>query len=146
MRILVTGGSGLVGRYVVEGLAQAHDVEILDLRRPVKSQMPYHAVDLLDHASVNDSVRGFDVVVHLAGIPHPLDDPAQRVFRVNTLGTFNLLEACAANGIRRFIFISSESVLGFTFSTARMWPEYFPIDELHPLRPQDTLWIEQVRL
>jgi len=137
MRILVTGGSGLVGRYVVEGLAQAHDVEILDLRRPVKSQMPYHAVDLLDHASVNDSVRGFDVVVHLAGIPHPLDDPAQRVFRVNTLGTFNLLEACAANGIRRFIFISSESVLGFTFSTTRMWPAYFPIDEFHPLRPQD---------
>lgn len=144
MNILVTGGSGLVGRYVVEELRQTHQVEILDLKQPDQRSLPYHSVDLLDEASVKKHVQGFDVVVHLAGIPHPLNDPPETVFRTNVLGTFNLLEACAANGIRRIVFISSESVLGFAFSTTHMWPEYAPIDEHHPLRPQDAYGVSKL--
>jgi UDP-glucose 4-epimerase len=144
MKILVTGGSGLVGRYVVDELSSSHQVEILDIKKPVRGDLPYHEVDLLDEASVRRRVREFDVVVHLAGIPHPLNDPPERVFRTNALGTFNLLEACAANGIRRLIFISSESVLGFAFSTTRMWPEYLQIDERHPQRPQDPYGLSKV--
>jgi len=144
MRILVTGGSGLVGRYVVKALQADHDVEILDLKQPAVGDVPFHSIDLLDAAALKQMVREFDVVVHLAGIPHPLNDPADVVFRTNTLGTFNVLEACAANDIRKFIFISSESVLGFAFSTTRIWPLTLPIDEHHPLRPQDPYGLSKV--
>ena len=137
MRILVTGGSGLVGRYVVEELKLTHYVEILDLKKPDRTLLPYHPVDLLDGEATKKVVQGFDVVVHLAGIPHPLNDPPEKVFHTNTLSTYNVLEACAANGVRRVVFMSSESVLGFAFSTTRMWPESLPLDERHPLRPQD---------
>jgi UDP-glucose 4-epimerase len=144
MRILVTGGSGLIGRYVIDELTRSHDVENLDRRKPHRTDIPFHEVDLLDAAQAGSRIRGYDAVVHLAGIPHPLNDPAERVFRTNTLGTFNVLEACAANGIRKVVFMSSESVLGFAFSTTRMWPEYLQIDERHPQRPQDPYGLSKV--
>ncbi|MBF8294995.1 MAG: NAD(P)-dependent oxidoreductase [Bacteroidetes bacterium] len=144
MRILVTGGSGMVGRYVVDELALSHQVENLDVKKPHRTDLPFLEIDLLNEPMVRKQVRGFDVVVHLAGIPHPLNDPPEKVFRTNALATFNLLEACAANGIRRFIFISSESVLGFAFYTARMWPGYLQIDEHHPLRPQDPYGLSKL--
>lgn len=144
MKILVTGGSGLVGRYVVDELASVHQVENLDLKPPHRTDLPFHEADLLNPGTLKQHITGFDIVVHLAGIPHPLNDPPEKVFRTNALGTFNLLEACAASGIRRFVFMSSESVLGFAFSTTRMYPEYLPIDELHPQRPQDPYGLSKV--
>jgi nucleoside-diphosphate-sugar epimerase len=144
MRVLVTGGSGLVGKYVADDLAQSHSVEILDLKRPQRTDLPFHRIDLLDYSSTELSVKDYDVIVHLAGIPHPLNDPAEEIFRTNTVGTFNLLEACRVNGIRRVIFLSSESTLGLAFSSSRMWPEYVPIDEEHPLRPEDPYGLSKV--
>jgi len=143
MKILVTGGSGLVGRYVLEELKLTHHVEILDLVKPDRT-LPYHHVDLLDEEATRKNVQGFDVVVHLAGIPHPLNDPPEKVFRTNTQSTYNLLEACVANGVKRVVFMSSESVLGFAFSTTRMWPQFLPLDERHPLRPQDPYGLSKV--
>lgn len=134
----------MVGRYVVDELALSHQVENFDVKQPYRTDLPFLEVDLLNEEMVKKHVSGFDVVVHLAGIPHPLNDPPERVFRTNVLGTFNVLEACAANGIRRLIFISSESVLGFAFSTTRMWPEYLQIDEHHPQRPQDPYGLSKV--
>ncbi len=144
MNVLITGGSGLVGRYVVDELAKSYSVEVLDLQPLHRADVVCHQVDLLDLPAVKRVVRGYDAIVHLAGIPHPLTEPADKVFRVNTLGTFHLLEAAAENGIRKFIFISSESTLGFAFATTRMWPEYVPIDEQHPLRPQDPYGLSKV--
>ena len=144
MRILVTGGSGLIGRYVVEELKVTHSVEILDLKKPDRTLLSYHSVDLLDENATREHVRGFDIVIHLAGIPHPLNDPPEKVFRTNTQSTYNLLEACTANGVRRVVFISSESVLGFAFSTTRMWPDFLPLDERHALRPQDPYGMSKV--
>jgi len=57
MRILVTGGSGLVGRYVVEELKLTHHVEILDIRKPDRTLLPYHPVDLLDEEITRKHVR-----------------------------------------------------------------------------------------
>jgi UDP-glucose 4-epimerase len=144
MKILVTGGSGLIGRHVVEELKLTHSVEILDLKKPDHTLIPYHSIDLLDEHATREHVRGCDVVVHLAGIPHPLNDPPEKVFRTNTQSTYNLLEACAANEVRRVVFVSSESVLGFAFSTTRMWPDFLPLDETHPLRPQDPYGLSKV--
>jgi UDP-glucose 4-epimerase len=137
MNVLVTGGSGLVGRYVVDLLSQTHKVTILDIREPA-SPKPFYWVDIMNLSALAHALsHGFDAIVHMAGIPHPLNDPAEKVFTVNTVGTFNVLEAARRCNIKRLVFISSESVLGFAFMTQFIAPEYVPIDEKHPLRPQD---------
>jgi UDP-glucose 4-epimerase len=144
MKILITGGSGLVGRYVVDELCKSHSIEILDLKPSHRTDLHCHTVDIQDLCEVRKVVKGFDAVVHLAGIPHPLNDPPEKVFQVNTVGTFNILEACSIAGIPRFVFMSSESTLGFAFSTTRLTPLYLPLDEDHPLRPQDPYGMSKV--
>ncbi len=144
MRILISGGSGLVGRSVVRILSDDHRVDVLDLKNPASGYSQFHRADVLSISSLTKVVHDYDAVIHLAGIPHPLNDPPEKVFQVNTVGTFNMLEACALAGIPKFIFMSSESTLGFAFSKTRMWPEYLPIDEEHPLRPQDPYGLSKV--
>ena len=145
MKILVTGGSGAVGRYVVDDLvAHGHRVGVLDLQAPHRQEVLHHRVDVLDLPAVQGAVAGYEVVVHVAGIPHPLNDPAKRVFDVNVNGTFNLLEAAAQAGIQKFVFTSSESTLGFAFATHELAPLYVPLDEQHPNRPQDPYGLSKV--
>lgn len=144
MNILVTGGSGKVGKYVVESLLTDHRVSILDTVNPAGPHLEFNRADVLSLSSIAPKMDGFDVVVHLAGIPHPLDHPGDKVFQVNTIGTFNVLEASAAAGVRTVIFMSSESTLGFAFARNRMSPIYVPIDEDHPLRPQDAYGMSKV--
>ena len=144
MHILITGGSGLVGRYLVDELAKDNTVDILDVKTPHRPELKHIRADVLDLPALKKTVSAYDAVVHLAGIPHPLNNPADEVFRVNSIGTFNMLEACAVNGIKKFVLMSSESTLGFAFSLTRMVPLYLPIDEHHPLRPQDPYGLSKV--
>lgn len=134
----------MVGRFVVEELSKRHQTDILDKKPPPLQPAEFHKADILDLQALTGAIRGYDAVVHLAGIPHPLNDPPETVFRVNVMGTFNVLEASAAAGVRKFVFMSSESTLGFAFSTTRMWPLYVPIDERHVLRPQDSYGLSKV--
>jgi nucleoside-diphosphate-sugar epimerase len=144
MNILVTGGSGSVGKYVVEELiAHHHTVGVLDIAE-TQSPARFHRVDVLDLHAVTEAMRGYDAVIHMAGIPHPLNNTAEEVFHLNVNGTFNVLEAAAQLGIGKVILTSSESTLGFAFMHNRMVPEYFPIDERHPLRPQDPYGLSKV--
>ena len=137
MKILVTGGNGLTGRYIVSRLAQDHHVEVVDHRVIEHSGVVTHQADVLDIGALRSLTAGCEAVVHLAAIPHPLENPAEDVFRTNTMGTFNVLEASALSGVQRVVFMSSESVLGFAFSNGAVEPEYLPVDERHPLRPVD---------
>jgi UDP-glucose 4-epimerase len=145
MKILVTGGSGMVGKYIVDELLNHHyDVGVLDLVPPKQQNVNFHKIDMLVLAGVERVMKGYDAVIHTAGIPHPLNDPAERVFHVNVNGTFNVLESAARNGIKKVVFTSSESTLGFAFMNNRMVPEYIPIDEHHPMRPQDPYGLSKV--
>ena len=144
-RVLVTGGSGAVGRYVVEELLQhGYQVGVLDLVAPGRTEPAFHSVDIRDLDAVTRTMEGYDAVVHVAGIAHPLNDPAKRVFDVNVNGTFNALQAAAEHAIGRFVMTSSESTLGFAFATHEMAPLYAPVDELHPNRPQDPYGLSKV--
>ena len=144
MKILVTGGSGLVGKHTVNFLARTHKVSVLDIKEP-PSDHPFYHVDVMDlPALLKTFALGFDAIVHMAGIPHPLNDPAEKVFQLNVLGTFNVLEAAAQLGVKKIVFISSESVLGFAFMTKMIVPMYIPIDEEHPLSPQDPYGLSKL--
>lgn len=138
MTIVVTGGSGLAGQYVVYDLVQ-HDNDVLTVDRvaPPKELTPYRRADLEDLGQVYGCLAGADAVVHLAAIPRPQYDPPEVVFRTNTMTTYNVLEAAVTLGIPRVVYASSVSVLGFPFNYTPLSPHYVPIDEQHPRMPQD---------
>jgi nucleoside-diphosphate-sugar epimerase len=146
VKILVTGAHGKVGRALVPALMRAgHDVRATDLTRPTWDRLEdpreaedYWQAELTDAGSVHALVRGCDAVVHTAAIPQPLHNPPGIVFGNNLMSTFNVLEAAIAAGVRRVVNFSSETVPGFIFAHRQFEPDYLPIDEEHPLRPQDS--------
>ena len=143
MRVLVTGARGKVGRATVAALMEAgHDVRATDLfppvfERPMEGEPDYFQADLTDAGDAFAVVRGAEAVVHAAAIPEPTRNPPHSVFQNNLMATFNALEAAIRFGISRFVNISSETVPGFFFPERPFLPDYVPVDEKHPIRPQD---------
>ena len=138
MRVVVTGGSGLAGRAVIEDLMEhGFDVVNVDLV-PSDGPAPFRRADLNDLGQTFGCLRDADAVLHFAAIPRPTLDVPEVVFRTNVMSTFNLLEAASTLGINRVVCASSVSVLGFPFFVQPIAPEYVPIDEAHPLLPQDA--------
>lgn len=143
MKILVTGAHGKVGRATTQALqAAGHEVIATDLGRPSFDRKPdgapdYVQADLTDAGEAYAVVRGMDAVVHAAAIPEPTQNPPHVVFRTNIMATFNVLEAAVRFGVKRFVNISSETVPGFFFPERPFLPDYAPVDEEHPIRPQD---------
>ena len=143
MRILVTGARGKVGAATVAALhAAGHAVTATDLARPLfeapsGERVAYAQADLTDAGDAYAVVRGHDAVVHAAAIPEPTQNPPHTVFRNNLMATFNVLEAAIRFGARRIVNLSSETVPGFFFAERGFLPDYVPVDEAHPIRPQD---------
>ena len=146
MKVLVTGAHGKVGRALVPALMRAgHDVRASDLTRPQWDRLDdpreaedYRQADLTDAGACYALTGACDAVVHAAAIPQPIHNPPHVVFGNNLLSTFNMLEAAIAAGVRAFVNFSSETVPGFIYAYRPYEPDYLPIDEEHPVRPQDS--------
>lgn len=138
MRVVVTGGSGLAGRAVVADLAEHGDVltnvDLVSGEGPA----PFLRADLTDLGQVYGCLHGAEAVVHLAAIPRPTFDVPEVVFQTNVMATFNVLQAASTLGVKRVVIASSVSVLGYPFFERPIAPAYVPIDEEHPLLPQDA--------
>jgi nucleoside-diphosphate-sugar epimerase len=138
VKVVVTGGSGLAGRFVVEDLVEhGYNVSSVDIVAPPRNLARYLLVDMEDFGQVCGCLAGADAVIHLAAIPRPTFHTNNVVFRTNVMTFYNVLEAAATLGIRRVVFASSVSVLGFPFFYRPLAPVYVPIDESHPALPQD---------
>lgn len=136
MRIVVTGGSGKAGRWVVRDLReQGHEVLNVDLVRDDGPHGTTLAVDLTDLGQCHDVIAGADAVVHLAAIPAPGLRAEGETFRNNILSTYNVFAAAIAQGVSRVVNASSETVLGLPFDIA---PAFAPIDESIEPRPESS--------
>src|SRR5262245_39265453 len=131
-RVLVTGGTGRLGRFVLAELGRHYRVAVLDRDAATG---PDFAVDVLDLASLVGAMQGQHAVVHLAAVDASVPAPAAAIFDTNVRGTWNVLEAAHATGLRHAVICSSVSALGIDFTSPRTPPVYLPIDEAHPLQP-----------
>jgi dihydroflavonol-4-reductase len=117
-RVLVTGGSGVVGRAVVERLVR-DDREVLALARTAEASTtlgPLGATpvrgDVLDEGSVRAAADGCSIVFHVAGVNAMcLRDPAP-LYATNVEGTSTVIRAAAAAGVPRGVVTSSAATLG----------------------------------
>ena len=160
MRILFTGGSGKAGRHAVAHLLeQGHRVTNLDLVALDHPGVDNLICDLTDAGQVLNAahayagfdelepgtgVPAYDAIVHFAAIPCILIRPDNETFRINTMSTYNVLDAAAKFGIRKVIFASSETTYGICFWDGEKKPEYIPVDEEHPTLPQDSYAMSKV--
>src|SRR3954447_12253738 len=136
MRIVVTGGSGKAGRWVVRDLREhGHDVLNVDVVRDASPHGQCLVTDLTDPGQAFDVIAGADAVVHLAAIPAPDIRPASETFRINGLSTYNVFAAAEAHRVRRVAWASSETVLGLPFDRP---PDFAPIDESIAPRPESS--------
>jgi nucleoside-diphosphate-sugar epimerase len=136
VRIVVTGGTGKAGRWVVRDLREhGHDVLNVDLVRDDGPHGSSVAVDLTDLGQCHDVIAGAAAVVHLAAIPAPELRPEGETFRNNILSTYNVLAAATAHGVSRVVNASSETVLGLPFDVP---PLYAPVDEEIEPRPESS--------
>ena len=126
-KILVIGGAGFIGSFVVSELLKIQSIQgivydnfargkqsnLSESLQDSRCQIYPNGGDVRDVDTLNDAMQGCDAVVHLAAmwLLHCKDFP-RTAFHVNIEGTFNVLEACVKNNIKRLIYSSSASVYG----------------------------------
>jgi nucleoside-diphosphate-sugar epimerase len=136
MRVVVTGGSGKGGRWVVRELREhGHEVRNVDWRPDGSPDGQSMVADLTDLGQTTDALAGFDAVVHFAAIPAPGLRAEGETFRINADSTYNVFQAAVAHRMRRVVWASSETVLGLPFDRP---PDFAPIDESITPRPESS--------
>ncbi len=133
-KVVVTGGSGRVGRYVVDELSSGFDVTNVDLTKSPAS-VGYAEGDVTDLESMRRALKGADAVVHLAAIDYDWKAAPEQYIRVNTMGTWNVLQAAAENNLQKVVLCSSVSACGLSEMRANWTPQSLQVDERHELRP-----------
>ena len=138
-KILVIGGAGFIGSFVVsellktkvkkvvifDNLARGKTSNIEDSLKDPRCELYSNGGDIRDVDILNDAMSGIDGVIHLAAmwLLHCKDFP-RTAFHVNIEGTFNVLEACVKNNVKRLVYSSSASVYGDASEV--------PMTESHP--------------
>ena len=154
MRVLFTGGSGKAGRHVVAYLAAAGH-RVLNFDRVGLGHPGVHDLlgDITDAGQVYSAMRThagydemenpagaqlFDAVVHFAAVPRHLMMPDTETYRVNVMGTYNVLEAALKMGVGKVIIASSETTYGVCFSDGEGDPKVLPLEEDYDIDPMDS--------
>ena len=112
MKTIVFGGSGLLGSHVADALTEAgNEVAVFDLRKSNYLRKGQQMIlgNILDADDVSVAVEGMDVVYNFAGLAN-LDSAATRpvdTVMLNIVGTCNILDACVAHHVKRFVYASS---------------------------------------
>jgi nucleoside-diphosphate-sugar epimerase len=144
-KIVVTGGSGRLGQFVIRDLL-AHGYQVLSLDRvpPREKLCTSWLVDLRRSGDLFEALRGAYGVVHLGAYQAPNLAPDAETLSNNVSSTYNVLRAAADVGVKKIVIASSTAAFGFIYATKLWAPEYLPLDEQHPSTPQDSYGLSKV--
>jgi UDP-glucose 4-epimerase len=125
MRVLILGGAGEVGRYLMKDFTQrGHEITVLDrVISPEMGNLAIHYLqgNLTDAIFVKEAVKGKDVIIHLAW---SFADDAPTIFGEDIRGHIHLLEAASSSKVHRLIYTSTATVYGHAV--------LHPVTETHP--------------
>src|SRR5262249_25425559 len=159
-RIVFTGGSGKAGRHVVPWLKnKGYEILNLDLKPLDCEGVNTVITDVTDSGQVFNALSmhfwfdGYetgkgpaklDAVVHFAAIPRVLIAPDNETYRVNVMGTYNVIEAAMKLGVRKVIIASSETTYGVCFAEGDKDFHAFPLEEDYDIDPMDSYGLSKV--
>jgi len=157
--IIFTGGSGVAGRHIISKLlGYGHNILNLDITPLKNPQVHTIQTDLTQSGQVFNAMSSHfkitqpfpkarvhpDAVIHFAGLPRNLLVPDNELFRVNTLSSYNVIEAACKLGIKKIILASSITTYGVTFADGDVDYQSFPVEETQDINPMDTYAISKM--
>lgn len=119
--VLVTGGTGFIGSYIIKNLVEkGHSVRAIRrspklpfyIPKEILNKVDWVDGDILDIVSLNDSMKGINAVIHSAAIVSFSKKNRQQMYQVNVEGTANVVNASIDNNIKRILHVSSIAALG----------------------------------
>lgn len=121
--VLVTGGTGFIGSYIIKNLVEkGHSVRAIRrspklpfyIPKEILNKVDWVDGDIIDIVSLNDSMKGINAVIHSAAIVSFSKKNRQQMYQVNVEGTANVVNAAIDNNIQRLLHVSSVAALGRT--------------------------------
>ncbi|KAF2020492.1 NAD(P)-binding protein [Aaosphaeria arxii CBS 175.79] len=160
LRVIFTGGSGRIGRRVIRELVKAgHEVLNLDLIRLDDVDVHTMRCDLADSGQVFSCLNTYmrlgepfpayppripDAVIHFAAMSTPMIVSDGETFRLNVMGTHNVIEAACKLGVKKLVIASSVTTYGVSFGQGHCEFPSFPIDEDLDVNPTDPYALSKV--
>ena len=124
-KILITGGAGMIGKALIRILYKNYSLTVLDKKSQIKRNKKYiknfkkkgvnfNSIDILEKKKLNKFFRNIKYVIHLAAMlgVSKTEKKKYNCWKVNFVGTKNVVEASASNNVQRIIFSSSSEVYG----------------------------------
>jgi len=136
-RVLIVGGSGDVGSYILPHFMGEYDLSVCDIAElGAEGNCRYVKGDVTKLSELCEASKNINSIIHLAAI-RTYDTNNERLMKVNVDGTFNVLEAAKRNGVKNVVISSSVCAMGAIFKSKEFTPAYLPIDEEIPDLPDD---------
>ena len=144
-KVVVTGGSGRLAQFVIrELLARGYQVLSLDRVPPREKLCMSWLVDLRQSGDLFEALRDAYGIIHLGAYQAPNLAPDTETLSNNVSASNNVLRAAAGMGVKKVVMASSTAAFGFIYAHKLWAPEYLPLDEAHPSKPQDSYGLSKV--
>jgi len=147
-KVLITGGSGSIGTYLIEKLDKSNDILIIDIKPPdkiIKDKIQYIQLDLKELNQLNQVVSEFkpNILFHMAAVfqrTAETYDFRNKCFSSNVVGTHNIFEVCVENFIEQIIFPSSYLIYDekqYLFNKVDLNHDPIPLTEESAINPRN---------
>lgn len=143
-KVVITGGSGRVGLYVVRQLMHTMQVVVADLVPPQGLAVDFIQTNVLNLNELRQATHGADAVIHLAALDFDWKAAPEKYIDVNVRGTWHVLQACQENGVNKVVLCSSISASGLSEMRPDWVPEFLPVTEQHSDKPVQAYSVSKI--